>query len=86
MESANKSVQNKLSAMMHDSGHADWYNPFDAVQHSKNYQVHSATKKQPYALVSDGQPRPSVFPGLPTVQMILDEDEVQEFVVPSGSR
>ena len=30
---ANKSVQNKLSATMHASGLADWYNLLDAVLH-----------------------------------------------------
>lgn len=37
VESANKTVERKLAAMMHDTGRSDWYNMLDAVQHSMNH-------------------------------------------------
>jgi len=81
VESANKIVERKLAAMMHDTGQSDWYNMLDAVQHSMNHQVHSATKKKPYQLVFDRHPRPHVYPGLPVDDMILDEDHVRQHIV-----
>ena len=81
VEAANKTVQNKLHAVMQDTGRPDWYNLLRTVQHAMNHQVHAATKKAPYTLVFDRPPRPAMFPGLSLTEQILDEENVHEFIV-----
>ena len=80
VESANKSVQWKLAAMMKDANTRNWPSLVPAAQNAMNNQQHSATKQVPYALVFGHQPRPRVFPELPQHSMILDEEDVQEYI------
>lgn len=78
VEALDKTVEHKLHAMLRDTGRKDWYN-LDAVQHAINTQVHGATKKSPYDLVFACKPRPALFPGLPNL-LVLDEEDIQQYI------
>lgn len=80
VEAAIKTVQNRLFAMVKETGRKDCSNLVDAVQHAMNTTVHSATRKTPYELVFDRQAWPQTFPGVDASRLVWEETELEALI------